>query len=76
MQTGIERINNKVLLYSAGNYIQFPVINHNGKAVIDTKLQLDDTSIKINFKKFYCFARQSWPYLTNTFNTVCLTLEG
>ena len=24
-------INNKVLLYSAGNYIQYPVINHNGK---------------------------------------------
>ena len=27
----IERINNKVLLYSTGNYIQYPVINHNGK---------------------------------------------
>ena len=24
-------INNKVLLYSMGNYIQHPVINHNGK---------------------------------------------
>ena len=24
-------INNKVLLYSAGNYIQYPMINHNGK---------------------------------------------
>ena len=23
-------INNKVLLYSTGNYIQFPMINHNG----------------------------------------------
>ena len=23
--------NNKVLLYSTGNYIQYPVINHNGK---------------------------------------------
>ena len=23
-------INNKVLLYSTGNYIQYPVINHNG----------------------------------------------
>ena len=22
---------NKVLLYSAGNYIQYPMINHNGK---------------------------------------------
>ena len=27
----IERINNKVLLYSTGNYIQYPMINHNGK---------------------------------------------
>ena len=26
-----EWINNKVLLYSPGNYIQYPVINHNGK---------------------------------------------
>ena len=27
----IEWINNKVLLYSERNYIQYPVINHNGK---------------------------------------------
>ena len=27
----IEWINNKVLLYSTGNYIQYPVINHNGE---------------------------------------------
>ena len=27
----IEWINNKVLLYSTGNYIQYPVINYNGK---------------------------------------------
>ena len=27
----IEWINNKVLLYSTGNYIQYPVTNHNGK---------------------------------------------
>ena len=26
-----EWINNKVLLYSTGNYIQYPVTNHNGK---------------------------------------------
>ena len=26
-----EQINNKVLLYSTGNYIQYPVINYNGK---------------------------------------------
>ena len=24
-------INNRVLLYSTGNYIQYPVINYNGK---------------------------------------------
>ena len=27
----IEWINNKVLWYSTGNYIQYPVVNHNGK---------------------------------------------
>ena len=27
----IEWINNKVLLYSTGNYIQYPVTSHNGK---------------------------------------------
>ena len=27
----IEWINNNVLLYSTGNYIQYPVINHSGK---------------------------------------------
>ena len=27
----IQWINNKVLLYGTGNYIQYPVINHNGK---------------------------------------------
>ena len=27
----IEWINNKVLLYNTGNYIQHPVVNHNGK---------------------------------------------
>ena len=27
-------INNKVLLYSTGNYIQYPIKNHNGKEYI------------------------------------------
>ena len=27
-------INNKVLLYSTGNYIHCPVINHNGKEYV------------------------------------------
>ena len=27
----IEWIDNKVLLYCTGNYIQYPMINHNGK---------------------------------------------
>ena len=30
-QTTIYKINNNILLYSTGNYIQYPVINHNGK---------------------------------------------
>ena len=29
-----EWINNKVLLYSTENYIQYPMINHNGKEYI------------------------------------------
>ena len=29
----IEWINNKVLLYNTGNYIQYPGINHNGKNI-------------------------------------------
>ena len=33
----IEWINNKVLLYSTGNCIQYPVINHNGKEKYPTK---------------------------------------
>ena len=31
IQTTIYKINNKVLLYSTGNYIQYPLVNHNGK---------------------------------------------
>ena len=31
METMIYKINNKVLLYSIGNYVQYPVINHNEK---------------------------------------------
>ena len=27
----MEWINNNVLLYSTGNYVHYPVINHNGK---------------------------------------------
>ena len=27
----IEWMNKKILLYSIGNYIQYPMINHNGK---------------------------------------------
>ena len=30
----IEWINSKVLLYSTGNYIQYPVTNHNGKNIL------------------------------------------
>ena len=31
MQMTIYKINSKVLLYNTGNYIQYPVINDNGK---------------------------------------------
>ena len=33
----LEWINNKVLLYSTGNYVQYPVINHNGKGYLKKK---------------------------------------
>ena len=36
----IEWINNKVLLYSTGNDIQYPVINHNGKEYIETNVYI------------------------------------
>ena len=29
-----EKMNNKVLLYNTGNYIEYPVIDHNGKEYI------------------------------------------
>ena len=38
-------INNKVLLYSTGNHIQYPVINHNGK-------EYEKECIYINIKKY------------------------
>ena len=34
MQIIIYRMINKVLLYSIGNYIQYPVINHYGKECV------------------------------------------
>ena len=35
----IEWINNKVLLYT-GNYIQYPVINHNGKEYFKKRMYI------------------------------------
>ena len=34
----LEWINNKVLLYNKGNYIQYPVINHNGKEYLKKRM--------------------------------------
>ena len=31
---------NKVLLYSTGNYIQYPVINHNGKEYFKKRMYI------------------------------------
>ena len=36
----IEWINNKVLLYSSGNYIQYPKINHNGKEYLKNNVYI------------------------------------
>ena len=37
----IEGITNKALLYSIGNYIQYPVINHNGKEYKTEYIHID-----------------------------------
>ena len=34
----IEWINNKVLLYSTENYIQYPMVNHNGKEYLKKRM--------------------------------------
>ena len=36
-------INNKVLLYNTGNYIQYPTINHNGKEFLKKKVYMHVT---------------------------------
>ena len=40
----LEWINNKVLLYSTGNYIQSPGINHNGKEYFKNNVYMCKTS--------------------------------
>ena len=35
-----EWINNKVLLYSTENYIQYPMINHNGKEYLKKNIYM------------------------------------
>ena len=46
----IEWINNKVLLYSTENYIQYPVINHNGKEYVK-ECKYVDNSITLLYSK-------------------------
>ena len=48
----IEWINNKILLYSTRNYIQYPVVNHNGK---DYENKYTHTHTHI-YESFYCTA--------------------
>ena len=46
-------INNKVLPYSTGNYIQYPVINHNGKEKkLDFLLIFTYSDVLLFFLKF------------------------
>ena len=47
--TYIKYINNKDLLYSTGNYIQYPVINHNGKEYEKEYICVHIYDIWINF---------------------------
>ena len=48
----MEVINNKVLLYTTGNYIQYPEINHNGKEY-KNPLRPVDQDETITFTKIY-----------------------
>ena len=66
MEIIIYKINNKVLLYSRGNYIQYLVITHNGKesakeyelfgctSKINRILQMNYTSIFFKMWKSIC----------------------
>jgi len=49
-------INNKVLLDSTGNYIQYPLINHNGKAPLDCK----------EIQPVHSKGDQSWVFIERT----------
>ena len=42
----LEWINNKVLMYSTGKYIEYPVINHNGKEYKKNVFMCCDRSLK------------------------------
>ena len=44
----IEWINNKVLLYSAGNYIQYSEINHNGKEYTQEYGNIDSMGLSLS----------------------------
>ena len=49
-------INNKTLLYTTGNYIQYPVINHNGKEykkeyISSTLMYTETNIIQTNMEK-------------------------
>ena len=44
-------INNKVLLYSIRNYIQYPVINHNGKEYKNEKNVYRYNQITLQYKR-------------------------
>ena len=47
----IEWINNKVLLYSTGNYIQNPITNHDGKGRKAGKVKVTQTDSRKERKK-------------------------
>ena len=40
MEWEVGWINNQVLLYGTGNYIQYPVINHNGKEYLKKNIYI------------------------------------
>ena len=50
----IEWINNKILLYSTENYIQYPVINHNGKEYEKECIYIHTHIYIYKMKLLYC----------------------
>ena len=71
LYVSIEWINNRVLLYSTGNYIQYPVINHNGKEY--EKEERNMSTLKSVVREIYRALRKTEEYLLRETNWIGCT---